>query len=370
MTPKRARRTQDLPPYLHEQDGVYIYRNRGHNLYARLGSDRKRAIAAARKVNERLLAKQAAQDLEDKIEGTEFSFATALDHYLAKRKARGLAQGTLDNDGWKAKRYRKLWGSRDIRDIQTLEITQQLEELTASAYPKHRDFLVGVWSIAVARGVVTSNVAEGTLREAPPARARERLDYDLFIAVRDHDSAPAWLRNAMDLSLLTLQARQELVNMQYSDVKDGRLHIIRQKTEKKTDKAFMALEVTPELRQLIGRTHDGLLSPFVLHNRPRRRKPNKRFPRKHWTQLTPDQLTREFARIKKLVAPEVNTAFHEIRSLGAFLLRKQGVDEAQVQALLGHSSVKMSRYYMSGHEIEWSVCTPALDVEKIAGSEA
>lgn len=52
-----------------------------------------------------------------------------------------------------------------------------------------------------------------------------------------------------------------------------------------------------------------------------------------------------------LYAPNVDPpTLHEIRSLGASLYREAGWPEGQVQLLLGHSDIQMTRHYLEGHE--------------------
>lgn len=361
VSQKRSKRNQGLPPYLYEQDGRYYYKNRKHGLSAALGTDKQRAILVTEKTNARLLKYLATQEQEDALFKTELSFAAALEKYKQYRQEFDLADGTKYNEGFLYKKYKELWGGRAIRDIELREVAEQLNTLTKSAHPKHRDFLAGVWQVACSNGMCKKNIVEDTLKKPVAKRERDRLTKELYDEI--YSIAPAWMQIAMELALVTLQAREELRNMRYDDIKDGRLHVIRQKTEKKTDKAFIALELTPQLSAIVAKSRDTLLSPYIVHKR-NKQKDCKRWPRKHRTQLTPDQLTNEFRRLKRLTGSTSTATFHEIRSLGGHLYRKQGISEEMIQALYGHSSFKTSKHYLKGHEIEWSLASPTLEINR------
>jgi len=58
----------------------------------------------------------------------------------------------------------------------------------------------------------------------------------------------------MDLAILTCQGRNEIASMKHSDIREGVLYVIRQKTRNKTDTAYIAIEVTPALQEVINRS--------------------------------------------------------------------------------------------------------------------
>jgi integrase len=49
------------------------------------------------------------------------------------------------------------------------------------------------------------------------------------------------------------------------------------------------------------------------------------------------------------IPPGERPTFQEILALGAWLYEQQELPEEYVQALLGHSDAKMTRYYQEGH---------------------
>lgn len=54
-------------------------------------------------------------------------------------------------------------------------------------------------------------------------RQRERLTVEAYRAI--HARAPAWLQNAMDLSLSTLLRQNDVVSARFADWRDGALWI-------------------------------------------------------------------------------------------------------------------------------------------------
>jgi integrase len=81
--------------------------------------------------------------------------------------------------------------------------------------------------------------------------------------------------------------------------------------------------------------------------------------RDHFGQLAPEMLSREFQRLRDALGlfdslPALaRPSFHEIRALGADEYRRGGWPETQVQALLGHADVEMTRHYLDRHGERW-----------------
>jgi len=179
---------------------------------------------------------------------------------------------------------------------------------------------------------------------------RERLTYPAYLVV--HGVAPPWLQNAMDLGLQTLQRREDLVLLRWSDIEGDRIRIEQGKTGRR-----LGIEVGPELREILQRCRDRVASPYVLHRLPEKARPigMRASSRQHHTQILPEQLTRAFAdafeRSGLAVKHEqTRPTFHEIRSLGMALYREQGWSEERIQTLAGHADVSMTRHYLEGHE--------------------
>ncbi|MCV6587533.1 MAG: tyrosine-type recombinase/integrase [Marinobacterium sp.] len=194
------------------------------------------------------------------------------------------------------------------------------------------------------------------VRIRPIEKKRKHMTLEQFNAIRGE--AKPWMQNAMDIGLITLQRRTDILLMQFADIEDGYLKAIQQKTKKKTDAAYIKLKVTAGLAEVIKRCRDRVHSPLLIHDKPHRgtRKSAKKI---HWTQISPTKFTVEFDRARQATGlfddAEKGTVptFHEIRALGIKLYRDQGSDP---QALAGHTSPEMTNHYDSEHdEIRWTV---------------
>lgn len=178
--------------------------------------------------------------------------------------------------------------------------------------------------------------------------------------------AAPWLQNAMDLALQTLQRREDLVLLQFSDIRNGSLHVEQGKSG---GQRRLAIKVSAELEEVLQRCRDRIASPFIIHRLPDKARPTdmRARKRKHFSQVLPEQITRVFTiAFEKsgitLTGDRTRPTFHEIRSLGIALYRQAGWSEAQVQALAGHADVAMTRHYMEGHEAPWQPVESGLKI--------
>jgi integrase len=103
--------------------------------------------------------------------------------------------------------------------------------------------------------------------------------------------------------------------------------------------------------------------PYLVHAVPRKAGRKAKW-RTHPLQLAPDTLTREFKRIgdaQKVfegMTEEQKPTWHEIRALGGDVYRTElGWSDERVQALMGHTTAKMTRNYLDGHGERWADVT-------------
>lgn len=162
----------------------------------------------------------------------------------------------------------------------------------------------------------------------------------------------------MDLSLITLLRREDIVSLRFSDVRDDFLWVVPQKTEG-TSLVKLKINIDGQLATLLWQARDSVASPFVVHRLPDRARPSDKraHARLHHTQVMPEQLTRAFqdAREAAGVAGDHPPSFHEIRSLGGALVRDAGWTTEEVQTLMGHASKSMTE-----HDSPWTEVAPAL----------
>lgn len=220
---------------------------------------------------------------------------------------------------------------------------------------------------AVEGGWIEVNPALQT-RKAHHERARERLTKQVYDAI--YEKAAPWLRNAMDLSLLTLLRREDVVSLCFSDVHDDALWVIPGKTEGTTGvRLKIKIEPDSDLSKLVARCRDNVASPFLIHRLPERARPHgkRAKTRQHHTQLLPEQLSRAFAKTRDAAGIQGKNppTFHEIRSLGGALLRESGWKLPEVQALMTHTSEAMTEHYLEGHEVPWTEVQPGIKLTEI-----
>ncbi|MCT7656122.1 tyrosine-type recombinase/integrase [Oceanimonas sp. NS1] len=166
-------------------------------------------------------------------------------------------------------------------------------------------------------------------------------------------SAPAWTANAMLLAVVTGQRREDIRNMQFSDIYDGYLHVVQGKTG-----ARLALPldlhcdaIGASLTDVIARCRStGVVSRWLIHQTRRAPKVKPGDP------VHLNLLTREFSNVRDRAGLSWNDAtpptFHEQRSLSERLYREQGID---TQTLLGHKDQRTTDKYHDNRGHEWLV---------------
>jgi len=349
-----------LPPNLHRHPKGFRYR-RPDRSYVYLGHDEAEAINAAKGANLHFSSKG---DLFDKIvKGDEQSLSSVIDDYLTNK----LPKFEIGEDTRKNREYalRKIQsgalGNMPVDEVSTRDLYLYLESLGSDwTRQGYRAVLMQLFAWTIQTGLRDDNPVIAV--ERPKAkRQRQRMSIEMFHSVRAH--CPAWLQNVMDLQLHTLQRPGDVVAMRWTDVADNVLRVVQKKTGRKLE-----LEISEPLRSVLARCRDDLLSPFIAHRRPEklRSKDQRAKTRSHHTQILLEQAERAFdiAREKcELLRGEPNPpTLHEIRSLGAALYREAGWPEDQVQLLLGHTDLKMTRHYLKGHEAPWERIAAGLNL--------
>lgn len=344
--------------------GGFKYRHPVTKAETWMGTDRAKAFAAAKKLNALLMP---SNDLVARVVGGGKTVADAIRVFREDdMPGRGWAPKTAAWYGVFLARIEVDLGSRELEALAVKDCADYIRGVTESPRSRQTYRLVLGWVLACAvqEGWIESNPAEQT-RKFAHARKRERLTLDGYREIHAH--APAWLQNAMDLSLLTLLRREDVASLRFADVREGALWVVPQKTEG-TSSVRLKIAVTGDLAALVARCRDSVLSPYLVHRLPEKARPRGKqaAARDHHTQVLPEQITRAFAEARDLAGIDGDhpPTFHEIRSLGGALLRDQGWTLKQVQALMGHASEAMTTVYLEGHEAPWSEVEPGLSLNR------
>lgn len=271
---------------------------------------------------------------------------------------RDYAARTLQEIKFKLERYRQDLGKRMIGQLDVLAVAEYLDGFANNAYTKHRGLLVQVFAFAVAKGMAERNVAEMTLVKKEAEKQRQRHTREGLAAIIEHPETPDWLSRAIRVSLATLLRREDVVTLRKDavDMAKGTIRVSPGKSEKYANPIHLEIQMGAALREVVQEClRSPIVSPFLIHYRPRARKREQLDAKEHWTAVTPDYLTKEFSRVRDLVKAYDHIpagqrpTFHEVRALGSWLYDQQQFPEDYIQALMGHADAKMTRHYQEGH---------------------
>ena len=370
MSPRpRNKANKGLPQnlYLDARRGTYRYRRPTDGVWFPFGSDRAKAIDAAKQLN---LEFMRGADLVHKVQGVASDlFSEFLDTYERDiLPPRELAKGTLDLYAVRFRQFRRAFEGLAVDQITIRIVAELLDSLTPRAANQARALLIDVFNHAASKGLCPDNPAASTIAKLEK-KQRKRHTIEGVRAIRD--KAPAWLQNAIDLALITAQRRTDILAMRFDDVRDGHLYVVQQKTSKASDAAWIRFKVTPQLQAVLTRCRDNVPSPFLIHRRPERKRQKQAEQKEHWTKIEERYLTRAFKEAREQAGcyanwtDEEQPGFHEIRALSLHLYKKAGKDG---QRIAGHASEEMTKNYQRDHaDVVWSDAIPDLDITDIAG---
>jgi integrase len=271
-------------------------------------------------------------------------------------------KGTKRNMLAKLHRIERELGQRVVARTDRMFLDEWVSSFckTGDQFNKWRYALTLLWRFAVSKKLAVECEPEKIEARSTSKKvdANKKVRRQLNVAgFREiHAIAPAWLKLAMEQSLITLQAREEICRMKVADdYRDGYLFVIRDKVSGDSDMAFIKIKLTDDLEELRRRslTLDDTVSPYLIHRAPARRRRRWIEGKPHWTYVNPDYLSKAFARardsldaFKKMLPARTRPTFHEIRGLGARILRARGVPEASIQALMTHAHKRTTEIYL------------------------
>ncbi|MEI8634686.1 tyrosine-type recombinase/integrase [Vibrio sp. PP-XX7] len=384
MPRPRSKKYRDLPEGLYfKQMKGYVFR-RVDNTWKSLGLDKSKAIALARRYNATYRVDPALAHpvnpllISAKHRKTVMPFLTFLSYiptrYAAEEKP---TPGTLSDFENKLEKLKPLLGDMKGISIGLDEVNMVLDSVAAgksnNVYNRWLSFMEKVFDYAVDESVMLDNPASRKKRRPKEEKQRQRLTLNEYKSI--WRLAPVWLRIAMDLSLETTHAVNEICSIKYTDIDMlpepmlerglkvyGYLKIHRQKVQKK-EASRVVIPVTGSLLKIIEDSRDDVSSPYVVHRLPEKMSNEISQNCDHLTQVNRKFLSRKFsyfrdlAGVKKFVSASQRPTFHEIRSLSIHLYDKQGYNP-QVRA--AHSDARSTEIYKSGH-IKW-VQVPAAEL--------
>lgn len=316
--------------------------------------------SAAKQLNSMLMP---GRDLVAKVMGGSPTLSSYIQgRYLQELlPERSLSNNTLRDYRNKIKYIKSKLGHLLVDEILVKDIANFLKKFPPTQSNRYRSLISDIFKYIVADGLADSNPAKNTINRRV-MKARKRLKLEEYQAI--HAMAEAWLQNAMDLALLTLQRREDILNMKFSDIKADYLYVIQRKTEKHGSAAHIKIAIGPSLDKAIARCkQDNIFSPYLIHRLPDKLVESQE--KLHHTQITRSYLSKAFAATREAtklfadLAPAERPTFHEIRSLGIKLYEDAGTN---AQTLAGHTNRKMTEQYKVGHEIQWTEAVANLEI--------
>lgn len=368
MTPRpRKRGSKDLPSNLYAQNKCgktyYRYRHPITGTYTGFGSNRAEAIKAAKQLNQILLQKS---DLLSKVLMPDELFGDYIEYFsdeiLSRKMVNGepLSQKTLSE-------YRRVL--RTIHNelghhgwnIQQRDIAEYLNSRSSSeVYNKHRSMLVMLFRQAVSDQKINDNLAERIVKRDAEKTKRATLTIEMYDQI--YQKATPSIRNAMELSLNALQRRADIQKWRFDSRIEDHYRVVINKTRKHGRTSYIEIPAklpvvhsaagSKTLDDIIKRCRDGLVCPYLIHEKPQRHRISKE--KEHAMQLSLKQISDGFANARDLAGIKMDNppTFHELLALGEALRFKQGWSTKQIQSLRGHRKEKTTQDYID-KQIEW-----------------
>lgn len=363
MGRRRLRKNAALPKNLYQMSGYFYYRNPVNGQRHCFGKNKLSAIADAKRLNSILLPKLETDNVQKVLLQESGSLAEVADRYLKEYiPTKGLAPRTLSDTAHRVRRIIREIGTWPLETVNVRVVSEYLDQFDDNPYIKMRNELRGIFQFAIAKGLIPAdhNPAGETLTKKESKRKRQALKLEDYEQI--HQLAEPWLQVAMEMLFITLQRPVDLVQMKYTDIREGVLYVQQQKVARHDNwQSNLAITIQGRLEATIKKSRaSGVISPYIVHRRFQRKIKNRK-DCDHWTQLQGNYIGRAFADVRdklpqfKSMHPKERPTFYEIKALGGHVYATQfGWEEAQVQALMGHTNADMTRVYTDRH-IEWSM---------------
>jgi len=369
MGARRQAKRRDWPPNLYQQPSGYFYwRNPQEKKNYGLGRDKAVAFREARAANAHL-ATMTKSTLVQRLAGVEVvTFEQWLDKYMPlwidQESPKESTQATARRH---IARLRKAsWAWMSLADITTKHIADYLDEQVkeaaargdgASTVMNIRTRLQDIFRMAETKGLIATGKNPVSATTPPEYTVkRERLSLEQFLAIRA--KVPAWAQRGMDLALLTGQRVGDIVDMKFSDVRDGSLFVTQQKTGFKLqqDVNIRLDVVNMTIGDAIKQCRDRVVSKYLIHH--------ARSKGGYYAAGDPVSIramSHVFAKARDEIGIKVEEGrtpptFHEIRSLAERLYKAQYGQEF-AQSIMGHKHAKMTAEYNDLRGSGWQVVT-------------
>lgn len=354
---RREPKRKNWPDNLYQKpDGYFWYRNPTNGRTKGLGRDRAKAFDEAITANLALASRKATR-LADWVSGAEIKtlaeYATAYQYEYLRTHDKPNTVKQLES----TVRFicAAPFAKKPVDQVSTKDVSDWLRATEAergpSAAKQRRRVLHDIFSESAREGLIKPGDHPVELTKNATAKVkRERLSLEQFLTIREH--AEGWLVNAMNLAIVSGQARAEISGAMFADCKDGFWYCSRGKTG-----ANIRIPLTLRLNAVglsLGEVirqcrEDGIVSKYLIHQRKASARAKK------GAKVSVDLISRAFAEVRERCGIEPRDGkepptFHEIRSLAGRLYKQEYGDVEWVQKLFAHSSQEMTERYLDPRE--------------------
>jgi integrase len=336
---------------LYERDGYYSWRNPLTREEFGIGRDKLKAFSEAVEANLHIAKAASQRRLVHRLTDSEASVYTLgawNDKYQKILLQNQRSPNTLRAAKSIGARMVRMLGDRPLDSVTALDISKAIDDVFAEG--KHR--LAQTFRAHMRDSFREARVAGWLTKENPVLDTRmkmrvtvkrSRLTLETFLKIYekiDH----VWLKNAVDLALVSGQRRDDVANAMFKDFKDGGWWLEQRKTKHRLIiPVSLRLDVFGKsLEDVVSQCRKtGVLSKHLVHQTERRS--NSPVGRNIWI----DTISRRFADAVEAAqldwGEKTPPTLHELRSLSVRLYRAQG--GVNTQDLLGHKSPEMTEVY-------------------------
>lgn len=361
MSPRRRSKNIRIPN-LYERKGYYSWRNPQTGEELGIGRDKAAAIAQAIEANVHVAGLQGKPRLVDRLTGSsERSVGKWNEFYQGMLAKTDFAAVTLK--GYKSlglRMVRMLGAQAPLQSVDALRIAGILDTVAvgegkARTAQALRNFMRDSFREARVQGWYTAeNPVLDTKLPISVDVKRARFTWETFQIVYRHLKLE-WLRNAVDLALVSGQRREDIAVAQFKDFREGSWWLEQQSEKSETPHR---IAIPFELRLVaFGKSlgdvvaqcrRTGVLSKHLIHQTAPRG--NSPVGRAIWM----DTISKRFGEAVRASglnwSPQQPPTFHELRSLAERLYAAQGID---TQELLGHNDPETTALYHDSRGADW-----------------
>lgn len=299
------------------------------------------------------------KELEDQTSGKpSMMWKGWVEHCLARMKFELMPSSVMNYQGGLEKWVNPIWNNRLLSEITRAEVHRLVfEELQLGASPHARrnalKMIKRVFQMAVDDGYLDRNPCAGITVKVPESdqSVLTSSEVQTFLAkarAHEHEFYPVWV-----VAVMTGMRSGEMFALEWSDVDFETMNI--RVTKQWTSKNGITPTKTRKCRTVpISQQLAEFLKEFKLQSKAWF--PNV-LPRiSEWERGEQAKVTRDFCEAIGITSVK----FHDLRATFITNLLSKGVSLARVMAIVGHSEIKTTNYYLRKAGVDLQGATDAL----------